>query len=172
MTSIRPQKPLGKKKPETASDSEEEDQDIRLKDFITIFKSDEVSDHVINMINQEVNSRKAKQFQQKQQLIFEKQQSKKDEEEPDFARHHPASPNTHFPDFVGANNTGTSIGNIGPFEYESIRQSEKPRERFGICDLDSEEMVRKQNSRGDMIVEIPILENNLASPYHKKDPNN
>jgi len=29
-----------------------------LKDFITIFKIDEISDHVIKMINTEVNSKK------------------------------------------------------------------------------------------------------------------
>jgi hypothetical protein len=37
---------------------EDEEDDIQLRDFITIFKSDEVSDNVIKMINEEVNYRK------------------------------------------------------------------------------------------------------------------
>ena len=41
-------------------DSDEEI-DIGLKDFITIFKIDEISDHIIKMINAEVNSRKKAQ---------------------------------------------------------------------------------------------------------------
>ena len=47
MHSIRPQK-----------EGDDEDIDIQLKDFITIFRNDEVSDKVIRMINEEVNYRK------------------------------------------------------------------------------------------------------------------
>lgn len=46
MQSIRPPK------------TDDEDEDIELKDFITIFRNDEVSDNVIRMINEEVNYRK------------------------------------------------------------------------------------------------------------------
>lgn len=48
MNSIRPSK----------ADDDDEDVDIKLKDFIKIFKNDEVSDNVIKMINEEVNYRK------------------------------------------------------------------------------------------------------------------
>ena len=48
MHSIRPCK----------EDDSDSDMDIELKDFITIFKNDEVSDNVIKMINEEVNYRK------------------------------------------------------------------------------------------------------------------
>ena len=54
MHSIRPQK-----------EGDDEDIDIQLKDFITIFRNDEVSDKVIRMINEEVNYRKkVKQLRQ------------------------------------------------------------------------------------------------------------
>lgn len=49
MASIRPQK---------SDEDSDEEIDIGLKDFITIFKIDEISDHVIKMINTEVNSKK------------------------------------------------------------------------------------------------------------------
>ena len=49
MASIRPQK---------ADEDSDEEVDIGLKDFITIFKIDEISDHIIKMINTEVNGRK------------------------------------------------------------------------------------------------------------------
>lgn len=50
MHSIRPHK--------ADHEDNEEDADIELKDFITIFRNDEVSDNVIKMINEEVNYRK------------------------------------------------------------------------------------------------------------------
>ena len=57
MHSIRPQR-KPKEGPDDES-SQEEDEDIYLKDFIKIFRNDEVSDNLIKVINEEVNFRKA-----------------------------------------------------------------------------------------------------------------
>ena len=45
--------------------------DIELKDFITIFKNDEVSDNVIKMINEEVNYRKKVQKMRQNKKMVE-----------------------------------------------------------------------------------------------------
>ena len=45
-------------KPQNTNSKQQNDFEIKLKDFITIFKSDELSDHIIKMINQEVNNHK------------------------------------------------------------------------------------------------------------------
>ena len=50
-------------KPPPSKGGEGSEFEIKMRDFITIFRNDEVSDSVINMINQEVNSRKRKQLE-------------------------------------------------------------------------------------------------------------
>mmetsp|Transcript_34487 Transcript_34487/g.52775 ORF Transcript_34487/g.52775 Transcript_34487/m.52775 type:complete len:82 (-) Transcript_34487:2238-2483(-) len=57
MHSIRPQV-KAKSDDEEGEESEEPDEDIYLKDFIKIFRNDDVSDNLIKVINEEVNFRK------------------------------------------------------------------------------------------------------------------
>ena len=54
--------------PQLKEAQDEEEFEIKLKEFLTIFKNDEISDRVINMINQEVNNRK-KVLEQKKRRV-------------------------------------------------------------------------------------------------------
>ena len=50
-------------KPPPSKGTEAGEFEIKMRDFITIFRADDVSDHVIDMINQEVNFRKGKELE-------------------------------------------------------------------------------------------------------------
>ena len=50
-------------KPPPSKGTEANDFEIKMRDFITIFRADDVSDNVIDMINQEVNFRKRKELE-------------------------------------------------------------------------------------------------------------
>ena len=55
-------------------DQEDEEFEIKIKEFLTIFKNDEISDRVITMINQEVEQRKKylkKKKKQSEPLTFD-----------------------------------------------------------------------------------------------------
>jgi len=47
----------------TEANGENVEFEIKMRDFITIFRADEVSDNVIDMINQEVTFRKRKELE-------------------------------------------------------------------------------------------------------------
>ena len=69
------------------SKEESGDFEIKMRDFITIFRADDVSDHVIGMINEEVNFRKGKELEN-----LKKQ--KKTREEAGRARNRTGGPTT------------------------------------------------------------------------------
>ena len=50
-------------KPPPSKGTEANEFDIKMRDFITIFRADDVSDNVIDMINREVNFRKRKELE-------------------------------------------------------------------------------------------------------------
>ena len=60
-------------KPPPSKGGEGTEFEVKMRDFITIFRNDEVSDNVIDMINREVNFRKKKELEN---LKNEKKKSK------------------------------------------------------------------------------------------------
>ena len=50
-------------KPPPSKGTEANEFEIKMRDFITIFRADDVSDNVIDMINREVNFRKRKELE-------------------------------------------------------------------------------------------------------------